>query len=50
MSGGSPDTLEGLGALTYIGRHLYNRVTGDSRMGMDVGFRLRIRALWVGIA
>ena len=29
----SPDILQGLGLLTYIGRHLYNRVTGDSGLG-----------------
>ena len=30
---------------TIIGRPLYNKVTGDSRLGADVGFRIRIRAL-----
>ena len=29
----SPDILQGLGSLTYIVLHLYNRVTGDSGLG-----------------
>ena len=29
----SPYTLQGLGSSTYFGRHLYNRVTGDSGLG-----------------